>query len=56
MHSYEKMRNRSKHIDIKYHNVRKAIKEKLIELQNCKTERNIADILTNPLSVQNIRK
>ena len=45
----EKMRNRSKHVDIKYHNVREAIKEKLIELQYCKTEQNVADIMMKPL-------
>ena len=46
------MRNRSKHVDIKYHNVREAIKEKLIELQYCKTEKNIADVMTKPLNAQ----
>ena len=51
MTTTEKMRSRSKHIDIKYHKVKEAIK-KLIELQYCETERNIADILTKPLSVQ----
>ena len=52
MASMEKMQSRSKHRDIKYHNVREAIKEKLIELQYCETERNIADMLTKHLSIQ----
>ena len=51
-----RVKNRSKHVDIKYHNVREAIKEKLIELEYCQTENNIADILTKPLSTQKHEK
>ena len=56
MATTEKMRSRSKHIDIKYHNVREAVKEKLIQLQYCETEKNVADILTKPLNVQRHRE
>ena len=52
MATTDKMRSRSKHIDIKYHNVREAIKEKLIELQYCESEKNLADILRKPLNIQ----
>ena len=52
----ERVKNRSKHVDIKYHIVREAVREKLIELEYCKTEENIADILTKPLCAQKHEK
>jgi hypothetical protein len=41
--------SRSKHIRVKYHFVREHIENKMIQLQYCKSENNVADILTKPL-------
>jgi len=41
---------RAKHIDIRYHFVREKIEEKKIDLKYCRTERQLADILTKPLN------
>ena len=41
--------SRTKHIDVRYHYIREALNEKLIELNYCPTENMIADILTKPL-------
>ena len=46
----EKVKTRSKHVDIRYHNVRQAVQEGIITLNYCPTEENLADILTKPLS------
>ena len=40
---------RTKHIDIRYHFVREAIKDRVIELRYCSSQNMIADILTKPL-------
>ena len=40
---------RSKHIDIKYHYIREQVKDGEIELNFCRSEDQIADILTKPL-------
>lgn len=52
MATAERMKCRSKHIDIKDHNFRKAVKERLIQLVYCETEEDMADILPKPLSEQ----
>ena len=41
---------RTKHIDIKFHYVREALQDGVIELVYCPTEQMTADILTKPLS------
>lgn len=41
--------SRTKHIDVRYHYIREALHEKIIELNYCPTEEMIADILTKPL-------
>lgn len=41
---------RTKHIDIRYHYLREAVKEGTINLSYCPTEDMIADLLTKPLS------
>jgi hypothetical protein len=47
---------RSKHIDIKYHFIREWLNEKkLIKLDKVKTDFNVADIFTKPLSSDRIR-
>ena len=41
---------RTKHIDIKFHYVREAVKEGIISLTYCPTEKMVADLLTKPLN------
>jgi hypothetical protein len=41
--------SRSKHIRVRFHFIREHIATKLIELKYCKSEDNVADILTKPL-------
>ena len=41
--------SRTKHIDIRYHYIREALSENIIELNYCPTQHMIADILTKPL-------
>ncbi len=41
---------RTKHIDIKFHYVREAVKEWIISLTYCPTEKMVADLLTKPLN------
>ncbi|KAJ7319981.1 hypothetical protein JRQ81_019492, partial [Phrynocephalus forsythii] len=52
MATTDRMKCRSKHIDIKYHNGREAVKDKLIQLVYCETEKNLADNFIKPLSAQ----
>ena len=40
---------RTKHINVKYHAIREAEREKEIELKHCKSENQIADIMTKAL-------
>ena len=42
--------SRTKHIDIKYHYVREALSNGVIDLAYCPTEQMTADILTKPIS------
>lgn len=49
----DKISNRSKHIDVKYHFIKDIIKQNKIKLKYCCTNEILADILTKPLS--NIR-
>ena len=41
--------SRTKHIDIKFHYVREALEDGIIDLIYCPTEKMTADILTKPL-------
>ena len=47
---------RSKHIDIKYHYIRDRVKDGEIELNFCRSEDQIADILTKPLKTETFKK
>ncbi|PKA47383.1 Retrovirus-related Pol polyprotein from transposon TNT 1-94 [Apostasia shenzhenica] len=42
--------DRTKHIQIKFHFIRDAVKEGLVEFKFCSTENQLADILTKPLT------
>ena len=44
--------NRTKHIDIKFHYVREALEDGIIDLTYCPTEQMTADMLTKPLARQ----
>ncbi len=43
-------RQRSKHIDVKYHFIRNALAEGKIDIQYCPTEHMVADSLTKPIN------
>jgi hypothetical protein len=40
---------RTKHIDVRYHFIREALESGVIDLEYCKTDDMVADILTKPL-------
>ena len=44
-----KSNSRTKHIDIKFHYVRQAVREKMINVEYCPTDKMVADILTKSL-------
>lgn len=43
---------RSKHIEIKFHYIRALVKEKDVAMEFCKSEDQVADILTKPLQAE----
>ena len=45
-----KFHARTKHIDVCYHFIREALKNKLLEIKYVPTDENVADIFTKPLS------
>lgn len=45
------LHGRSKHIDVRFHFLRELIKEGIIELVHCRSEDQVADILTKPLKL-----
>lgn len=47
---------RSKHIDIRFHFLRDLVEKNKIELKFCKTEDQVANILTKPLKVDAFEK
>lgn len=49
-------RQRSKHIDIRYHFIRECIKENQVSLYYVSTQNNLADVLTKPVSGKRIRR
>ena len=48
--------NRSKHINIKYHFIRELVNEKIVELEHCRTEENLADMFTKSLKPEIFQK
>jgi len=46
------LHGRSKHIDIKFHFLREMVKENVVNLSYCKTQDQIADIMTKPLGLE----
>ena len=47
---------RSKHIDIKYHFIRELVQEQEIAIDYCRSEDQVADILTKPLKLEMFMK
>ena len=47
---------RSKHIDMKYHFLIDYVKQKVVKLQYCNTEEQVADIFTKALPVDRFRR
>ncbi|PNX62471.1 hypothetical protein L195_g053000 [Trifolium pratense] len=45
------MHGRSKHIDVRFHFLRDLSKDGVIELQFCKSQEQLADIMTKPLKL-----
>jgi hypothetical protein len=46
------LHGRSKHIDIRFHFLREMVKENVVNLSYCKTQDQIADIMTKPLRLE----
>jgi hypothetical protein len=46
------MHGRSKHIDIRFHFLRDLVKDGVIELTQCSTHEQVADIMTKPLKIE----
>ena len=44
--------DRSKHIDIKFHYIRDLVRDNEIAVEFCKSEEQVADILTKPLRIE----
>ena len=54
-----KMNARTKHIAIKYHHFREAVKKKILQIKRVDTKEQLADILTKPvdrMTLQHLRK
>ena len=45
-----KFHTRTKHINVRYHFIHEALKNKLLEIKYVPTDKNIVDIFTKPLS------
>lgn len=50
------LHGRSKHIDVKFHFIQNLTKDGVIELHYCRSEDQIADIMTKPLKVAAFQK
>lgn len=50
------MHGRSKHIDVRFHFLRNLTKEGTIELVHCKSQDQLADIMTKPLKIDVFQK
>ena len=46
---FERVNNRTKHIDVRYHFCREYVKDKTVELVKVKSEDNVADMFTKNL-------
>jgi hypothetical protein len=46
------MHGRCKHIDVRFHFLRNLVKDGIVELRHCKSEDQIADLMTKPLKLE----
>jgi hypothetical protein len=46
------MHGRCKHIDVRYYFLRDLVKNEVFELRYCRTDEQIADVLTKPLKLE----
>ena len=53
---FQKINNRTKHIDVRYHFIRERCADGTIELKKVKSSENVADIFTKPLGANNFNK
>jgi hypothetical protein len=50
------MHGRCKHIDVRFHFLRDLVKDGTVELMYCKSEDQIADLMTKPLKLETFCK
>ncbi|KAM0971828.1 hypothetical protein EV1_019416 [Malus domestica] len=50
------LHGRSKHIDIRFHFLRDLVKDGVLELAQCSSQEQVADVLTKPLKVDTFLK
>jgi hypothetical protein len=50
------MHGRNKHIDVRFHFLRNLIKDEVVELVQCSTREQMANILTKPLKLETFVK
>ncbi|MCH97023.1 hypothetical protein A2U01_0018016 [Trifolium medium] len=46
------MHGRCKHIDVRFHFLRDLAKEGIVELAHCKSQDQLADLMTKPLKLE----
>ncbi|CAL9003639.1 unnamed protein product [Prunus brigantina] len=50
------MHGRSKHIDVRFHFLRNLVKDEVVELLQCSTQEQVADVMTKPLKLEVFQK
>jgi hypothetical protein len=50
------LHGRSKHIDVRFHFLRELTKDKVVELIQCSSQEQVADIMTKPLKLDVFQK
>ncbi|CAI0547259.1 unnamed protein product [Linum tenue] len=49
------LHGRSKHIDVRFHFIRELVKEGVVELEYCRSEEQVADIMTKALKLESFQ-
>jgi len=50
------MHGRSKHINVRFHFLRDLVNDGIIQLMHCRTQEQIADLMTKALKVETFQK
>jgi hypothetical protein len=50
------MHGRSKHIDVRFHFLRDLVNDGIIQLMHCRTQEQIADLMTKAFKVETFHK